>query len=564
MRIGRLGLLGLATLVAACEEQPPVKIATYRVGGTVTGLAGGNLTLQLNGQQGLTRGADGPFSFETPLEDGSDYAVTVTATPPEQACSVEGATGKVAGADVSSVQVRCGTRTYTLGGTVEGLRGTLGLSLGGETLQVTANGGFTFATKLPRGGAYTVGVATQPEGQRCTVSNGGGTVAGNVTNLSVRCHDWYTLDTFQAASVVIGQGDFTSRAVNRGGPTGAGTLSNPVGNPAFAAGRLYVPDTGSNRVLGFNGVPSANGASAGFVLGQPDFPDFETGSGEQGLGSPEGLSSDATRLAVADTRNSRVLLHSTLPASTGATPSLVLGQESLDPTARLPGCGRTSLGLPEDVFLGGGKLLVADSANNRVLVWNTLPTTNGAPADLVLGQRSFTTCVENDANGDEVRDTTATATTLWNPTGVWTDGTRLVVADSYNNRVLLWNQFPTTHGQPADVVLGQADFTSRAPALTATGMNTPYTVASTGLQLFVTDSQHHRVLVWNALPTANKTPADTVLGQVDFTHATLSDPDTGTTPSGRTLNQPSGVLLTWPQVVVSDYGNHRLLVFQSH
>ncbi|HZH15410.1 MAG TPA: NHL repeat-containing protein, partial [Archangium sp.] len=402
-----------------------------------------------------------------------------------------------------------------------------------------------------------------PANQRCTVSNGSGTVAGNVTDLSVRCADWYTLDTFQAASVVLGQGDFTSKAPDRGGSTGAGTLRNPLGNPAFAQGRLYVPDTGSNRVLGFNGIPTANGASAGFVLGQADFPDFETGSGEQGLGAPEGLSIDADRLAVADTRNSRVLIHTSLPASTGATPSLVVGQQSLDPEARLPGCGRTSLSFPEDVFLGRGRLLVADSANNRVLVWNTLPTMNAAPADLVLGQRSFTTCVENDANGDEVRDSTSSATTLWNPTGVWTDGTRLVVADSYNNRVLIWNQFPTTHGQPADVVLGQANFTSRTPALTASGMNTPYTVASTGLQLFVTDSQHHRVLVWNALPTSNGTPADSVLGQADFTHANLNDPPAGTTPSGRTLNQPGGVLLAWPHVVVSDYGNHRLLVFQS-
>ncbi|HYO72597.1 MAG TPA: hypothetical protein VEU33_41640, partial [Archangium sp.] len=487
MRIGRLGLLGLATLVAACEEKPPAQPATYRVGGTLSGLSGGALTLQLNGQQNLTRSANGPFSFETPLEDRSDYAVTVASAPAEQECAVEGGTGKVAGADVSSVQVRCATRTYTLGGTAEGLRGTLELSLGSERLQLTANGGFTFTTKLPRGDTYSVGVEAPPEGLRCTLSNGSGTVTGDVTNLRVRCIDWYTLEGFQSASVVIGQENFVSKAADRGGSTSAGTLRNPVGNPAFAQGRLYVPDTGSHRVLGFNGMPAANGASAGFVLGQTDFPHSETGSGEQGLGSPEGLSSDGTRLAVADTRNSRILLHTLLPASTGATPALVLGQTSLEPTARLPGCGRTSLGFPEDVFLGGGKLLVADSVNNRVLVWNTLPTTNAAPADLVLGQRSFTSCVENDANDDGTRDAAPAANTLWNPTGVWTDGTRLVVADSYNNRVLIWSQFPTTDRQPADVVLGQSGFTSRAMALTASGMNTPYTVTSTGQQLFVTD-----------------------------------------------------------------------------
>jgi hypothetical protein len=560
--IGRLALLGLATLVAACDEEEKPPAAKFRVGGTLSGLSG-SITLQLNGQENLTRDANGPFSFETQVQDQGDYAVTVATPPPEQDCTVEGGTGKVAGADVSSVQVRCTTRTYALGGTVEGLDGTLELSLGGETLRVTTNGRFTFTTKLPRGGTYSVGVASQPTNQRCAVSNGSGTVAGNVEGISVWCVHWYTLDTFQAATRVLGQANFTSKAPDRGGSPGEGTLNNPLGNPALAGGRLYVSDTGSNRVLGFAGVPTANGASADLVLGQEGFSGFEPGAGQAGLGSPEGLSSDGTRLAVADVRNSRVLLHTALPASTGASPALVLGQPDFDPASTTAGCARTSLSFPEDVFLGRGKLLVADSANNRVLVWNTLPTTNGAPADLVLGQSSFDTCVANDADGDGTRDSTSAASTLWNPTGVWTDGTRLAVTDSYNNRVLLWNQFPTRSGQPADVVLGQPDFTSRAPNLSATGMNTPYTLASTGLQLFVTDSQNHRVLVWNTFPTANGAQADRVLGQPDFTHASPYDPPTGTAPSERSLNQPGGVLLAWPHVVVSDYGNNRLLVFES-
>ena len=35
--------------------------------------------------------------------------------------------------------------------------------------------------------------------------------------------------------------------------------------------------------------------------------------------------------------------------------------------------------------------MVADTDNNRVLIWNSIPTTNGANADLVLGQDNFTT-----------------------------------------------------------------------------------------------------------------------------------------------------------------------------
>ncbi|WP_257453288.1 NHL repeat-containing protein [Archangium lipolyticum] len=554
--------MSLATLLAACPGKDPEPAPKqYRVGGTLNGLSG-SLTLQLNGQQSLTRTADGPFSFETPLDDQSNYAVTVATQPPEQQCTVENGTGKVSGADVSSVQVRCAGSTYSVGGTVQGLGGPLELKLGDEVLRVTQEGRFTFTTKLAKGGAYAVSVATLPQGQRCSVSNGSGTVAGNVEDISIRCTYWYALDNFQAARVVIGQDDFTSDAPNREGDPGANTLNGPWGNPTFANGRLYIPDQGNNRVLGFNGVPAANGAQAGFVLGQPNFTSDATGVGQSGVGHPEGLSSDGSRLAVADLDNNRVLLYSVLPASTGAMPTTVIGRVSFADVEPNPPCDPRSLRGLEDVFIGHGKLVVADSGHNRVLIWNTIPTTNGAPADLVLGQGSFTTCTENDADGDGTRDATPSASTMWLPTGVWTDGTRLVVADYVNNRVLLWNSFPTRNGQPADVVLGQQDFTSRESATSASRMSSPYFIAATGLQLFVADNQNNRVLGWNQFPTTNGAPADLVLGQADFDSANPQDPATRAT-SARSLRSPSGLHLAWPHVVVSDYGANRVLVFES-
>lgn len=570
MNLGRLGAIVVVVLMMlSCGEDGPPKPVpeppAFRVGGMIAGLSG-SLTLQLNETERLTRNENGPFSFQSQLADESMFKVALTAMPAEQDCTLQGDTGKVTGADVDSVRVTCVQRTYSLGGTVEGLNGTLLLRTeSGETLTVTMNGSFTFQTRLPAGGTYSVSVATPPPDHECAVTNGSGTVVGNVTDITVRCMPWFNLTTFQAAVYVIGQKDFTSNHPSQGGSApGPATLAGPWGNPVFEGGRLYVSDLFTNRILGFNGIPSQNGASATFVLGQPDFTSGMARSGREGLSSPQGLSTDGTRLAVADKSNSRVLLFNTLPSNTAAEPDLVLGQPDFTSTTSSE-CDRDSLSIPEDVSLSHGKLVVADSANSRVLIWNTLPTSNGAPADVVLGQTSFTNCTGNDADSDGTWDAGPTASTLFYPGGVWTDGTRLLVADTSNNRVLLWNQFPTTNGQPADVVLGQPDFTTRGAALTGSGMEGPYNVTSTGRQIFVAEFVNNRVLVWNRIPTVSESgiAADVVLGQPDFTSRNRGDPASGTTPSARSLYRPSGILLAWPYLGVMDYGNNRLLLFKS-
>jgi hypothetical protein len=61
-----------------------------------------------------------------------------------------------------------------------------------------------------------------------------------------------------------------------------------------------------------------------------------------------------------------------------------------------------------------------------VLIWNSIPTVNQQPADIVLGQANFNVAV--DAN--LVTGTTdAHANTLLNPVSVSSDGTRLYVSD---------------------------------------------------------------------------------------------------------------------------------------
>ena len=108
---------------------------------------------------------------------------------------------------------------------------------------------------------------------------------------------------------------------------------------------------------------------------------------------------------------------------------------------------------PTAVATDGRILAVADTENNRVLLWKSIPTTNGQPADLVLGQPDFNT----------VEPIVATASSFRGPQGVWIQNGKLFVADTQNNRIMIWNSIPTTNNQPADLELGQSNFTTVSP-----------------------------------------------------------------------------------------------------
>jgi hypothetical protein len=372
------------------------------------------------------------------------------------------------------------------------------------------------------------------------------------------------LSNFQMAAVEIGQVDFTSASAV---PAAANTVSHPYGNAVTNGSVLYLPDYGNNRVLGFNSIPTANNASADFVLGQPDFVTTTGGWGANQMQGPQTVLIDAGKLLVDEYGNNRILIWNSVP-TTQAPADLVVGQAAFGTNTL--GCTQAGLYSPESMT-AGGKLIVADSNNNRIMIWNSIPTTNGVPADLVLGQADFTHCAVNAGGA-------VNASTLNYPSGIWTDGTRLVVADANNNRVLIWNTFPTANNAPADLVLGQADFTHTAAnddaqtgtagaAPTARTLNYPYHLASNGVQLFLTDSSNNRVLVWNSIPTTSFSPAAQVLGQADFTHSAANDDNhdgiQDATPSQRTVNYPAGLYAVGTQLFVADEGNNRWLIFNA-
>ena len=164
-------------------------VTTYSVGGTVSGLSG-TVVLQDNGGNDLSVSASGPFTFSTGLTTGSAYNVTVKTNPAGQTCSVANGSGTIGTANITNVAVTCtAATTYSVGGTVSGLSGTVVLQdNGGDNLSVGTSGAFTFATALATGSAYNVTVKTNPAGQTCSVANGSGTVGtANITNVAVTC-----------------------------------------------------------------------------------------------------------------------------------------------------------------------------------------------------------------------------------------------------------------------------------------------------------------------------------------------------------------------------------------
>lgn len=80
----------------------------HSLGGTVSGLATGtSVVLQNNGGDALTLGANGAFTFLSPVPHGSAYSVTVLTQPAGQTCSVQQGVGTMGTANVSNVTVAC-------------------------------------------------------------------------------------------------------------------------------------------------------------------------------------------------------------------------------------------------------------------------------------------------------------------------------------------------------------------------------------------------------------------------------------------------------------------------
>ncbi len=339
-------------------------------------------------------------------------------------------------------------------------------------------------------------------------------------------------------------------------------LFGPRGVCLHPNGSLWVADTGHHRVLGWHKVPRADDAPAEILVGQPAF--GREGRNAKGpvtaatLNVPTGIAAFRGGLAVADAWNHRVLIWRSLPDGPDCAADIILGQSSPEGALANRGADAPSartLHWPYGVAQIAGRLVVCDTGNRRVLVWSD-PQETGQPADLVLGQDSFTCRDENAGAAVSARSM------RWPHMAVgWRGG--LAVADAGNNRVMIWADLPGQNGQPADAVLGQGamqdcDLNRAAYYPSSMAMNMPYALAVLGDRLVVGDTANSRLLGFSEAGMG--THADRLTGQPDF--AAKGDNRWGMAMRD-SLCWPYGLSALGPTVAVADSGNNRVLIWDA-
>ncbi|MBZ2208006.1 hypothetical protein [Massilia soli] len=173
------------------------------LGGNVYGLLKDGLVIQNNGGPDLaiTAGASN-FVFQQLISSDSDFNVTIKTLPASTTCDVVNGKGKSGAYSVYSVEIRCITASYDLGGTISGLNSEGLVLINGSAQQIIPAGATSFkmtkynnavppvavSGQVPDGQPYGITILKQPASGTCSVANGTGRMgSGPVTSVVVTC-----------------------------------------------------------------------------------------------------------------------------------------------------------------------------------------------------------------------------------------------------------------------------------------------------------------------------------------------------------------------------------------
>jgi Domain of unknown function DUF11/Ig-like domain CHU_C associated/Secretion system C-terminal sorting domain/NHL repeat/WD domain, G-beta repeat len=357
-----------------------------------------------------------------------------------------------------------------------------------------------------------------------------------------------TFTDFQDAGMVIGQPNFQSWLVNYSDSVAYG----PVCSAISSKGMLAVAEQSGGSVKIWYKIPEKNGQPADVEVGNLSFSQIRTGPSQAYAQSFDGVawSPDGNKLIATCGTQNRVLIWNSIPQTNGQPADVVLGQPNF--TSTTAGTSQTTLDYPCGVMISPlGKLLISDYNNNRVLIWNAIPTVNAAPADVVIGQPTFS----NKISGNK-------ANQLYRPRGVAMspDG-RLLIACSSSHHIFIYDSIPVSNRESATVVIGQDDFKESSSGTSDSTMYLPYgiTVTADG-KLAIAEFGNNRVLLYNSLPKMHGAHADNVLGQPDFNSSTNFAPSGS--PGMNNFSRVSGISADLNgRLFVNGRDMHRVMVF---
>lgn len=317
---------------------------------------------------------------------------------------------------------------------------------------------------------------------------------------------WQNLPTTdsQPADWVIGQPDFNSEGQNAKGKPRRNTLNVPTGICSCGEG-LAVADAWNHRILIWNKLPEDNNVPADLVLGQADFNGNQPNRGNSNAAANTlnwcyGIFYYQGKLFVADTGNRRLLIWNQLPQENGQPADVVLGQPNMESRDENGGgnANASSMRWCHDITVWDNNLVVTDAGNNRVMIWDGIPTENNSPCTVVLGQESF----------DKVEMNRGVyfpkANSLSMPYGVAATQDWLLVTDTANSRLLAWKKpqsILSLLDADADLVIGQNNFDSKGENRdyglpTRDSLNWSYGINIYKNTAVIADSGNNRILLW--------------------------------------------------------------------
>lgn len=300
------------------------------------------------------------------------------------------------------------------------------------------------------------------------------------------------------ADKIFGKRDFGENSPRKVVPYKLHSPGGVIVDRSVNPGRAYIWDAGNNRIVGIDlatcyAKDTDEPCIADIIIGQPSGTDYGACNQDASFSDfPNRKPASATSLC-----------------GVGEWTHTTLEDKSF-----------TSMAVDVE-----GNLYVADTLNNRVLKYNS-PFTTDTVADEVWGQNDFTGNLCNRTGGYLVSSTPPTNNTLCflsiggTGSGVTLDNLgNLWVADGGNNRII---RFPVSAGvisKTADIVIGQADFTTGGDYSNGTGLNQLASPSSIGFDntgnLYVADRGNNRILKYST-PLSSSMSGTIILEDTDF------------------------------------------------